>query len=153
MGILKRDASAKAPRSAVTIIAQGNKFSGEMNIVGKMHIDGIFEGTIASLDSISIGKRGEVRGQIKAHQINVSGLLEGEIHCEELHIESEGRVHGVVHSQEMVIDRRGSFTGERVQAETKTRDALQPPRQEGLADLLEDLPATVKLTPAKKADN
>lgn len=149
MGILKRDASAKAARSAVTIIAQGNKFSGEMNIVGKMHIDGLFEGTIASLDSISIGKRGEVRGQIRAHQINVSGLLEGEIHCEELHIESGGRVRGVVYSREMRIDRRGCFAGERHLPEPDT-PALQPPRREGLDALLEDLPATVRLPSERK---
>lgn len=29
-----------------------------MKVVGKLHIDGVFEGTITSLDNISIGKKG-----------------------------------------------------------------------------------------------
>lgn len=113
MGILTRAASAKSARSAVTIIAEGNKFTGEMSIVGKLHIDGIFEGNISSLDSISIGKRGAVHGNIRAHQINVCGLLQGEIHCDELSVENGGKVRGTVYSEHMVIEREGCFIGER----------------------------------------
>ncbi len=148
MGILKKDASAKSARSAVTIIAEGNKFSGEMNIVGKMHIDGIFEGTIASLDTISIGKRGEVRGNIRAQQISVCGLLEGEIKCEELTVENGGRVRGVVCSTEMTIERKGCFVGERVLKEVPP--VAIPEKQAGdspLVRTLEDLPDRVTLIP------
>ncbi|WP_207062169.1 polymer-forming cytoskeletal protein [Motiliproteus sp. SC1-56] len=144
MGILKKSRTPKPPRSAVTIIAQGNKFSGEMNIVGKLHIDGLFEGTIASLDSISVGRRGEVRGQVKAHEITVSGLLEGEVHCQCITIENGGRVHGVVHSEEMIVARKGSFLGERLLLnETPSPEAEQSatPGNEEIARLLDDLPS------------
>lgn len=113
MGLITRDASAKSARSAVTIIAEGNHFSGEMSVVGKMHIDGGFDGRISSLDTISIGMRGDVRGVIKAQRINVCGLLEGEIHCDELTIEDGGKVRGVVFSDELIIEKKGCFVGER----------------------------------------
>ena len=92
MGILKRNVSAKSAQSAITIIAEGNKFCGDMSIIGKMHIDGIFEGNVSSLDNISIGKTGHVRGLIKARAVDVCGLVE---------------------SKKMSIHPQGCFLGER----------------------------------------
>lgn len=113
MGFIKRNASTESARGAVTIIAPGNRFTGEMNIVGKLHVDGLFEGRIASLDTISVGKRGELHGHIQAQEIHVSGKIEGEINCTELIIENGGEVKGTVYCEELVIARKGSFVGER----------------------------------------
>lgn len=114
MGIIKRNVPAKSTAgSAITIIAEGNKFCGDMSIVGKMHIDGIFEGSISSLDSISIGKAGHVRGLVKAKTVDVCGLLEGEVVCDELHIDVGGQVRATVESKEMSINSQGCFVGER----------------------------------------
>lgn len=152
MGLITRDASAKSTRSAVTIIAEGNKFTGEMSIVGKMHIDGHFDGKISSLDTISIGMRGEVSGVVKAHKINVCGLLEGEIHCDELTIEDGGKVRGVVFSEELVIEKKGCFVGERQlkkqQESLSSSAAAQQDRSESGAPLdpaFQDLPDRVTL--------
>jgi len=113
MGILKRNVSAKSAQSAITIIAEGNKFCGDMSIIGKMHIDGIFEGNVSSLDNISIGKTGHVRGLIKARAVDVCGLLEGEVICDDLHIDSGGQVRATVESKQMSIHPQGCFLGER----------------------------------------
>lgn len=114
MGIIKRNVPAKsAANSSLTIIAAGNKFSGDMSIVGKMHIDGIFEGSISSLDSISIGKEGHIRGIVKAKAVDVCGLLEGEVICDELHIDAHGQVRATVQSKQMSINPQGCFVGER----------------------------------------
>jgi len=113
MGILKRNVSAKSAQSAITIIAEGNKFCGDMSIIGKMHIDGIFEGNVTSLDNISIGKSGHVRGLIKARAVDVCGVLEGEVICDELHIDTGGQVRATVESKQMSIHPQGCFLGER----------------------------------------
>ena len=151
MGLLKKDASTKSARSAVTIIAEGNKFTGDMSVVGKMHIDGIFEGTVNSLDTISIGVRGEVHGNIRAHQINVCGLLQGEIRCDELTIEDGGRVRGTVFSEQLVVQRNGCFVGERY---LKDQVAIEPAVEEApsgqLAQTLEELPDKITLVAEKK---
>ena len=84
-----------------------------MNIVGKLHIDGLFEGKVASLDTISVGKRGELHGHIQAQEIHVSGKIDGEVTCSELIIENGGEVKGIVYCDELVIARKGSFIGER----------------------------------------
>lgn len=113
MGILKRNVSAKSGRSAVTIIAQGNRFHGETSIAGKMHVDGEFEGSIDSSDDISVGRQGRVSGRIRAHAVNVSGTLEGELICESLHIERGGRVCANVSCTKLSIDPDAVFVGER----------------------------------------
>lgn len=113
MGIIKRNVSAKSNRSSVTIIAQGNRFHGETRVSGKMHVDGEFEGSIDSSDDISIGKSGRISGRVRAHAVNVSGELEGELICESLHIERGGRVCANVYCSTLSIDPDGHFVGER----------------------------------------
>ena len=134
MGFLKRDAAAESARGAVTIIAPGNRFTGEMNIVGKLHIDGLFDGRIASLDTISVGKRGELRGYIQAQEIHVSGKIDGEICCTELIIENGGEVKGIVYCDELVIARKGCFIGER-----RLKSELKQVEQQAAPDPLADL--------------
>lgn len=144
MGILKRNVSAKPAQSAITIIAEGNKFCGDMSIVGKMHIDGIFEGNVSSLDNISIGKSGHVRGLIKARAVDVCGLLEGEVICDELHIDSGGQVRATVESKQMSIHPDGCFVGER---RIKESSALMDERNriESGSDAIDSLPDKIVL--------
>ena len=118
MGIIKRDVSAKSARSAVTIVAQGNHFKGDTQVSGKMHVDGLFEGSIDSSDDITIGRHGCIRGRVRARNLTVSGVLEGELICEQLHIERGGQVRAMVCSEGLSIDPQGCFVGERRLPET-----------------------------------
>lgn len=144
MGIFKKSVPSQSTRSAVTIIAEGNKFSGNTSIVGKMHIDGIFEGNITSLDDISIGKTGHVSGNIKARHLNISGLLEGEVVCDELHIEKGGQVRAKVLSKEMSIDPEGCFLGERQLQEKASLQAIEAPYESGV-EAIDTLPDKITL--------
>ncbi|WP_299183242.1 polymer-forming cytoskeletal protein [uncultured Neptuniibacter sp.] len=115
-----------------------------MSIVGKMHIDGIFEGNVSSLDNISIGKTGHVRGLIKARAVDVCGLLEGEVICDELHIDSGGQVRATVESKQMSIHPQGCFVGERRMKETSALDDQSARVETGL-DAIDSLPTKVVL--------
>lgn len=151
MGIFKKSVSSKPNRSAVTIIAEGNKFSGEMNIIGKMHIDGTFEGNINSLDDISIGASGHVSGVIKAKHMTVSGLLEGEVVCDELHIEKGGKVRAAVLSKVMSIDPAGCFQGERRENAGPAYPAIKTPDYESGLDAIDSLPDRITITSSEKS--
>ncbi len=94
-----------------------------MSLVGKLHIDGIFEGRISSVDSVTVGRRGVVKGVIRAHQVSVCGRVDGEVYCDELTIERGGQVQGLVHSRQMTIHKRGNFIGER---DLTTESSLLP---------------------------
>lgn len=113
MGILKRHVPPKPGRSTVSIIARGNRFSGDTRISGKMHVDGTFEGHIVAEDDISIGVDGLITGRIRATKIFVSGRLEGEIICDHLFIEPGGQVNARVCCADMKVDQGGIFVGER----------------------------------------
>jgi cytoskeletal protein CcmA (bactofilin family) len=126
MGILKRNVSVKSGRGAVTIIAEGNRFTGDMTVQGKVHVDGVIEGKIDTNDDISIGKHGHVKGHIKARQVHVSGRLEGEVVCDVLYVEAGGKVRARVLSRQMSVDPRGCFQGER-RVNTPQVLALQEP--------------------------
>ena len=147
MGFLKKNVPAKSGAgnsSAITIIAEGNKFSGDTSIVGKMHIDGVFEGNISSLDNISIGKNGHVHGVIKANRISVCGLLEGEVVCDELEIDRGGKVVATVVSKVMAIHPEGNFIGERRMREVGNIE--HTPQLESGVDAIDSLPDKVTLT-------
>ncbi|GAA0784570.1 bactofilin family protein [Marinobacterium sediminicola] len=113
MGILKRDVSAKSGRNAVTIIARGNHLSGDMRVSGKVHVDGVVEGRLEVTDDVTIGRHGVVRGFLTAQHVNVSGLIEGDVFCDSLHIERGGKVRARVCSEKLTIDPQGCFLGER----------------------------------------
>lgn len=162
MGIIKRTVSAKSNRSAVTIIAEGNRFYGDTTVSGKMHVDGFLEGNISSSDDISIGKTGVVSGRIRARQIFVSGVLEGDVICEELHIERSGKVRANACCQTFTLDPQGCFLGERRLPEQPQAFSLPnddvPGRVERLTErlgfdsgmeLIDSLPDRITLTDKK----
>mgnify|MGYP000515666435 CR=1 FL=1 len=151
MGIIKRSVPAKSGSSAVTIIAEGNKFCGDTQIVGKMHVDGIFEGNISSLDDIYIGKKGLVRGFVKASHVNISGRLEGEVVCDNLHIEAGGEVRANVLSKNMSIDPRGCFLGERRLQDSAVADL--PAVADSGIDAIDSLPDRVVLEQQDEASD
>lgn len=150
MGIIKRDVSAKSARSAVTIVAQGNHFKGDTQVSGKMHVDGLFEGSIDSTDDISIGRHGCIRGRVRARNLTVSGVLEGELICERLHIERGGQVRAMVCSEDLSIDPQGCFVGERrlpetPQLEHQQDSSAQDSRENIDYSLIDSLPDRITL--------
>ncbi|MFT5707493.1 MAG: cytoskeletal protein CcmA (bactofilin family) [Oceanospirillaceae bacterium] len=112
MGFFKRSVPSEKTRTALTIIAKNNKISGDLIITGKIHIDGYVEGNITSVEDITIGKTGLVQGVINAKHVTVSGIIEGEVYCQHLHIAPGGRVLAKVESAEMTMDSKSHFTGQ-----------------------------------------
>lgn len=95
-----------------TIIAQGTRIKGEINADCRLHIDGEFEGTIHSKDTVMVGKNGIVRGDIESASLIVSGRFIGNITANVLEIKPQGRVEGTAATAEFVIERKGMFIGE-----------------------------------------
>jgi len=84
-----------------------------MSVTGKLHIDGCVEGRITSVENVSIGRTGEVKGRIEAKNVTVSGLIEGEVFCDHLHLSPGGRVVATVECCELTMDAKSQFIGER----------------------------------------
>ncbi|BEG56344.1 Polymer-forming cytoskeletal family protein [Helicobacter sp. NHP21005] len=111
MAIFANDHKQPANGSA-TIIAQGTKFKGELNIDCHLHIDGEFEGTIHSKSVVVIGKNGVMMGDIFASRLVVSGKFNGNAEADVIEIMPLGYVDGKIVSSELIIERKGILTGE-----------------------------------------
>jgi len=147
MGIIKKTLSVKPERSAINILAEGNRLSGELNVSGKMHIDGTFEGSIVSGNELTIGRRGSVKGKLTAPNVTVCGRLEGELSCNEVHIESSGEVNGLVVCQNMSIDNGGTFIGERRTIEKVVEAApVKQLESDMMLDVIDSLPDKIVLS-------
>lgn len=126
MGLFKKSpaSQARASSAAVSIIAEGSRFKGELEIPGKLHIDGEVDGTVRCHNSVTVGKKGIARGHIITERLHVSGLVDGDVSCVSLHIDNSGTVKGRVSSDTMCIAERGNFVGERVLRDSGSVKAL-----------------------------
>lgn len=95
-----------------TIIASGTRIKGEINIECRLHIDGDFEGTINSKDTVMIGRSGVVRGVINTNALVVAGKLMGDSISNFLELKAQGRIEGTITTNELVVERKGMFVGE-----------------------------------------
>ena len=111
MGFFSKSDKQSEVKTGATIIAQGTYIIGGISTDGTVHIDGKFEGVILEADIISIGKTGEVIGDIKANNLIVSGLFDGKIDCNEVQILSTGKVIGEIKYNNLIIEPDGKFEG------------------------------------------
>ncbi|MCJ8336989.1 MAG: polymer-forming cytoskeletal protein [Pseudomonadales bacterium] len=152
MGFFKKSVPSESKRTALTIIAKGNKISGEMSFTGKLHIDGCVEGNITSVENVSIGKSGKVNGVIRAKNITVCGLLEGEVYCQQLHIAAGGRVVANIVSVELTMDSKSQFIGERRESGADNLLAETIVIDKPKLDIIGDLPDKITLIPELKSN-
>jgi cytoskeletal protein CcmA (bactofilin family) len=101
------------PTTAVTNIATGNRFIGDIEVSGQLEVDGTMEGSICAQDTMTLGAKGQVNGCVKGQLVQIVGRFEGEMWCQDLTIFPGGLVSGKVHYQQMVIEPGGSFLGYR----------------------------------------
>lgn len=83
-----------------------------MNLVCDLFVDGHFEGTIASQKAVTIGKNGEITGELRAHSVIIQGRVEGIVEAERVEIKAGGRIKGSLISSELVIEAKGIFEGD-----------------------------------------
>jgi len=79
---------------------------------GSIYIDGRFEGIIVATADVTIGKDGEVLGEIKSKNLTVNGLIDGLFDVEQVTILESGKIIGKLQYDELVIEQNGVFEGE-----------------------------------------
>ena len=114
MGILSKSNSPSISSNSTTIISNGTKIEGSFIVEGKFHIDGYVNGKIKVGDTISIGKKGIVKGEVFAKKAIISGFFEGNIESDVIEILSGGKIIGKILYKELIIEQKGIFIGESV---------------------------------------
>ncbi len=97
--------------SGTTVIAEGTKLNGTVEVDSKLHIDGIIEGTVQSTNVVTIGSKGVIKGEIFAEKLIVSGEFDGNADCKEIDILAGGKIVGDIISKNLVIETNGFFEG------------------------------------------
>ncbi len=104
-----------------------------MNLTCKLFVDGEFEGTINSKNSITVGKNGKIHGEINAKHLIVQGEVSGTISVDQVEIKPQGKISGTVESKELVIEPKGLFEGNSIiKDETKKTDEEEPQELQNL---------------------
>lgn len=111
MGVFGKSNDQSSKQNGATVIPYGTHLIGGIDTKGSIHIDGKFEGVIASASYITIGKTGEFYGKIEANSISVSGFIDGNVDCEEMNILSTGKVIGELSYERLTIEAEGIFDG------------------------------------------
>ncbi len=112
MGIFGKSNSTPDQKTGVTVVAEGTHIKGGIDTKGSIHIDGRFEGVLFASSMITIGKSGEVFGDIKCNTLTINGFIDGVVDCENVHILSDGKILGKMVYKNLVIEENGVFEGE-----------------------------------------
>jgi cytoskeletal protein CcmA (bactofilin family) len=95
-----------------SMLGQGCKVKGDIEIQGTMRIDGHFEGTISCPETLIIGKTGVVKADVKVKNAVIGGKLIGNIvGSSKIELQSGSHVEGDISTARLVIDEGVFFEG------------------------------------------
>ena len=95
-----------------SMLGQGCKIKGDIELQGTMRIDGQFEGSISCPDTLIIGKSGIVKAEVKVKNAVIGGKLIGNITAaNKIELQSGSHVEGDISTARLVIDEGVFFEG------------------------------------------
>jgi cytoskeletal protein CcmA (bactofilin family) len=106
------ETSAPVDPRATSILAQGCKFKGEVDIQGTFRVEGEFEGAIRNPENLVVGKTGVVRADIIAKNATIGGKVVGNVTAEnKIELQSGSHLEGDIRTRRLVIDEGVFFEG------------------------------------------
>lgn len=100
-------------KHALTFISEDCCIKGELEITGDILLNGVIDGQLKSNGTITVGATGKLHGFLSASRVEIAGSVEGNLECNELHIEQSGVLQGDVICTMIDIDKGGQFFGQR----------------------------------------
>jgi len=111
-----------------SIIAQGAKFEGSIDVNGTLRIEGEFKGNIGTPESLVVGKTGVVRASVKVKNAIIGGQFYGDIEAEnKIELQSGSHLEGDIKTKRLVIDEGVFFEGNCSMGAKKTTNAQPAP--------------------------
>lgn len=93
-------------------LIQGTTVKGEIYTEGNIKIDGKLIGTLETLGRVVIGETGEIDGEIKCGNAQISGKMKGKITCSELlSLKSTVCFTGDIITSKLSIESGAKFSG------------------------------------------
>jgi cytoskeletal protein CcmA (bactofilin family) len=97
----------------VSYFGPGMQLSGEVTVAEGLVIEGTFDGNVTSTDeNLTVGKKGQVKGELHGTVVSVRGKVEGSIYGEEMvRLYSTAVVDGTVYCKRLIIDDGATING------------------------------------------
>ncbi len=97
-----------------TVITQGTKLTGDINLNGVLLLDGHLDGNLISDSDVSIGRNGYVNGNIAANTVYISGKVTGNIKTSRLNLLVGGKVEGKIDADSMSVEPHSVINGKAI---------------------------------------
>jgi cytoskeletal protein CcmA (bactofilin family) len=98
--------------NTINLIANGTSVTGDIASDSGIRIDGKLKGKMNIKGKVVIGNPGQVNGDIVCKQIEVSGLVNGNIHAAELvSLKATAKINGEIITRKLAIEPGAVFTG------------------------------------------
>lgn len=113
MGKNKNTNSGTDARTKVgTLIGKGAIFDGNISAPETIRIDGTLNGNCECKEQLILGAEGQIKGDITAQNVIISGKVEGDIFVHgKLELLSTGKIAGNITARSLVIDEDACFDG------------------------------------------
>lgn len=97
---------------AMTAIARGTTFTGNIESNNPIRIDGVLIGNINSHGKLVIGPEASIKGDIQANDIIISGSITGNINAKNsVILQPESTINGDIRSEEITMEAGSTFNG------------------------------------------
>ncbi len=102
----------EAESNGINLIGNGTNIKGDINSNSDLRIDGSLEGNITTAGKIVVGESGQVKGEIKCKNGDISGNIEGKIIAEELlSLKASSTVEGDIIINKLAVEPGCHFVG------------------------------------------
>jgi cytoskeletal protein CcmA (bactofilin family) len=102
----------EADKGQTSILAQGCRFEGKIEVRGTLRIEGEFKGSIETPENFIVGKTGVVHAHCSVKNAVIGGQVYGNILAEnKIELQSGSRLEGDIRTKRLVIDEGVIFEG------------------------------------------
>lgn len=110
--MFKRNRKSAGRSGLTAFIDEGSEFEGRYTFSGTLMLNGRFKGEISTTDTLIIGEKGVMSGDIRAGQVLVSGEIVGNVFAaERVELKRTARVFGDVEAPVIVVEEGVLFEG------------------------------------------
>ncbi len=108
----KESGSMERSGNLNTIVGKGTFFEGTLKVESSIRIDGKVKGRIVTADSLTVGKDGEVEGEVTAKNVIIGGKVQGKVHSSgKIVLETHSLFQGELKTAKLVIEEGAIFEG------------------------------------------
>jgi cytoskeletal protein CcmA (bactofilin family) len=104
--------TGKAPGRIGAFLDEGSEIEGRYTFSGTVMLNGRFKGEISTTDTLIIGDKGVMNGDVRAGQVLISGEVVGNVSAaERVELKRTARVFGDVEAPVVVVEEGVLFEG------------------------------------------